>query len=239
MGAHQHAGVPVQPLRLRNPQRQRRGSGTKRASVMPNVRPCRPAVRGLCADSATAPMSLGAVVRDYRAKHRADARAELRYFANFATITEAITAAASSENEHGKRLPHQRRIKRKAIRSASAALLRVSADISNCDNFHALFEVIQEAVSDIPGIGELYIYDVAHRIGAWLGREPRKVYLHCGVRAGARALGLNAASSFLEMSSLPEELRTLSAGEVEDILCIYKGRFRRPKAHLRANSRDD
>ena len=42
-------------------------------------------------------------------------------------------------------------------------------------------------------LGELTVYDVAHRIGAYLQLEPDVVYLHRGTRIGARYLGLRLA----------------------------------------------
>jgi hypothetical protein len=42
---------------------------------------------------------------------------------------------------------------------------------------------------------EEVVYDIAHRIGAYLRREPEAVYLHAGTREGARALNLGGESN--------------------------------------------
>jgi hypothetical protein len=47
--------------------------------------------------------------------------------------------------------------------------------------------------------------------GAFLDLSPEFVYLHCGTRDGARALGL---------------LRCLSADDLESFLCTFKDRFK-------------
>jgi hypothetical protein len=99
------------------------------------------------------------------------------------------------------------------------------AKIEECKTFDILFEVIQESVADISGIGELYIYDTAFRIGANLNLRPYKVYLHSGTRKGAQNLLLDYKAKFLELSQLPRELQKLQANEIEDILCIYKDKF--------------
>jgi hypothetical protein len=68
------------------------------------------------------------------------------------------------------------------------------------------------------------------RIGANLGLEPSRVFLHRGVRVGARALGLNFRAPSLELGEFPEPLRVLRPHQVEDILCIFKEHF----VHARA-----
>ncbi len=60
------------------------------------------------------------------------------------------------------------------------------------------------------------------RIGANLGLEPDRVYLHTGTRTGARRLGLGFRSAWIECQDLPEALRSLPPWQVEDILCIFK-----------------
>jgi hypothetical protein len=188
---------------------------------------CREGARAGCGNMGGGRLSLAAVVRHYRANCREWRDAELAYFAGLPTLKNAIRAAAQSEQEDGKRLFHQRRLKKEAIRSATTALLKAANRLQECADFEELFSVVEEATSDIPGIGELFVYDVALRIGAWRKLSPLKVYLHRGTRVGARALGLNASSGSLEMTELPPELQKLPAGEVEDILCIYRDRFPR------------
>ena len=75
------------------------------------------------------------------------------------------------------------------------------------------------------GIGELAVYDIACRIGAFLGFRPDRVYLHAGTREGARALGLRGAS--VRKIDLPGAFGCLSPAEIEDCLCIYKADIQR------------
>lgn len=83
------------------------------------------------------------------------------------------------------------------------------------------------AIGVLHGIGELTVYDTALRIGAKLGLLPKKVYLHAGTRAGARALGLNWKATSLAVRELPSELLTLTPHEIEDCLCIFKDKLKR------------
>ena len=82
-------------------------------------------------------------------------------------------------------------------------------------------ERLNNAVRSVRGIGELYVYDTALRIGAHLRLLPRQVYLHTGTRVGARALGLDDRTTSVSLSHLPVGLRPLQPHEVEDVLCIY------------------
>jgi hypothetical protein len=75
------------------------------------------------------------------------------------------------------------------------------------------------------GLGSLYAYDTARRLGAKLGVEPQRVYLHAGTRKGAKALGLDYRQASLPVNDFPEPLRVLPADMLESFLCIYKDRL--------------
>jgi hypothetical protein len=94
--------------------------------------------------------------------------------------------------------------------------------IARVGTFEELLERIETLIGPIPGVGELMVYDTALRIGAIVGVEPDRVYLHRGTRQGARALGLATGGNVLFMDQLPPQLRRLKPREVEDLLCIYK-----------------
>jgi hypothetical protein len=74
------------------------------------------------------------------------------------------------------------------------------------------------------GIGALTVYDISHRIGAYFGKAPERVYVHAGVRVGARALGIGGDS--FDPKILPKPFARLEPSEVEDCLCIYKEELR-------------
>jgi hypothetical protein len=90
-------------------------------------------------------------------------------------------------------------------------------------SFDQIYQTVTQQIGCIEGVGSLTIYDTATRIGEFLGFHPEEVYLHCGVKAGARALGLELRGrETVSVTELPAEFRRLSAGEIEDCLCIYK-----------------
>jgi hypothetical protein len=55
--------------------------------------------------------------------------------------------------------------------------------------------------------------------------SPEQVYLHAGVRTGAKALGLGDWRSKLPMSVFPPAFQRLRPEQVEDCLCIYKSQL--------------
>ncbi len=84
--------------------------------------------------------------------------------------------------------------------------------------------MVSDIIGPIDGIAELTVYDIAHRIGAFLKLELRLVYLHRGTAKGARELGFRGRT--VEVSRLPKAFHRLSAAELEDCLCIYKDDIR-------------
>jgi hypothetical protein len=162
------------------------------------------------------------IVRTYIREIRPHAQGEIDWFVQQPSLSAAIEKAALATNSHGKRYSHQCRVKKIALKRALNILLDNERAIKKVKNFDDLFKVISGAVSSIPGIGELYIYDTALRIGAKLNLFPTAIYLHAGTRAGARALGLNDRATTLPVSVLPRQFRALAPHELEDVLCIFK-----------------
>jgi len=171
-------------------------------------------------------MKPAAIVRTYIHKIRPRAQAEIDWFAGQPSLDAAIEKAALAVNSRGKRYSHQRRLTKVALQQAFRALLEESEAIEKSRDFDELFRIIHAAVKPIPGIGELYVYDTSFRIGAKLNLFPTKVYLHAGTRRGLRALGLDASGATLKVSALPKEFRALEPHEMEDVLCIFKDKFK-------------
>jgi hypothetical protein len=87
-------------------------------------------------------------------------------------------------------------------------------------SFHALYSIIEVAGH---GIGDLGVYDPAHRIGAYLGLSRTLVYLHRGTAEGARRLLGITGQRTIDPKDLPSVLTDfLTPAEIEDFLCIYK-----------------
>lgn len=142
-----------------------------------------------------------------------------------ADLARAIRIAALSTNKDGKRLSHQRRIPASVLERVAEQLGQRQAEIDSCDDFEALHRVVVGVCAPIHGAGELLAYDVAFRIGAYLGIEPSRVYLHAGTRKGARHLGISG--NVVDMADLPAALHGLKPWQAEDFLCIYAKHLKR------------
>lgn len=125
-----------------------------------------------------------------------------------------------------KRYSHQRRLKQQNLLRAEEKLVATIAEIERVTRFAPLFELVEKAVGHLDGLGELYVYDTALRIGFYRQILPERVYLHAGSREGARALNCPVDGVIgLFKSDLPDEFRKLEMYEIEDVLCIYKRYF--------------
>lgn len=155
-------------------------------------------------------------------KHQRPETAKQRRFWKRKPWEEALRAAAFCEiqNCNGRvvRHPHQYRIPRVALAKVYAKLVKL--DLRSTKDFEELHCCVDRAIRPIKGIGDLAIYDIAHRIGLNRRREPKRVHLHAGAREGARALGIRSKSA--AVSGFPHAFHRLDAAEIEDCLCIYK-----------------
>lgn len=177
--------------------------------------------------------SLRGMVRFYIAKCRPHARAELDEF-RVQPTNAAVQRAALCLDELGKRFSHQRRMKGPALRKSEEILCDSVRELRACRSFDELHELVRHLLEGIVGLGSLYYYDTALRIGANLKVMPRRVYLHRGTRKGARALCLDWQIDTLNPRSLPKELWVLEPHEIEDFLCIFKDRLRKAMGSPRA-----
>jgi len=170
-------------------------------------------------------MNWQAIIRRYKAKHYPNHIKERDWFAKQPSLRAVIENAAMALREDGKLYNHQRRIPKTSLEQARIILLCQETTINSCKKFEELLQIIEGIASQISGLGELYCYETALRIGIWLQIYPEKVYLHRGTRIGAHQIGFKGSVRFIELKELPEPLSSLPASEVEDILCIFKDKF--------------
>lgn len=191
------------------------------------TKPCRPTPvpaicgaikRGECA-------SLKELVADFLMRYIGCIQDEEQMFRRMPSLDLAIHHVAMATDENDKCFDHQRRITQRARRSAKKMLIEGRGRLKSCKTFDQLHALFEELLGPIEGIGTLYIYDAALRMGAYLRLSPKRVYLHAGTRDGAKALGLDHGRKYLDRAELPQELRTLGADQVESFLCIYKDRL--------------
>ena len=171
-------------------------------------------------------MNLKVFIRHYKANYRPNKENELDWFENQPSFESAVINAAEAKDERGKMYSHQCCVNTMSIKNAKAELLENNDNLERSDSFHSLWLMLNRLIKPISGIGELYVYDTALRIGAFLKLYPEKVYLHAGTRTGANRLKIKKSNKeWIELDELPKQFQELPMNEVEDILCIYKDDF--------------
>jgi hypothetical protein len=167
-------------------------------------------------------MRLQDIAKEYARNNRSRPNDELEWFRRQPTLRSAIRSAGLAVNSEGRGFAHQRRLSKASLHAACHSLLRNESKIRRCNDFDELQTLLRRLLRLTQGIGELYIYDTAFRVGAKLGFLPNRVYLHAGTRLGASALGYDSRLPWIDVSGLPTGLRRLKPYEIEDLLCIYK-----------------
>jgi hypothetical protein len=162
-------------------------------------------------------MTLARIVDAYIRECRDAACAEMDQFRRAGSLPEAIRRAAQKNS-------HQRRISPALLKRAERRLQSASTTIRAAPDFAKLHSAIEKLIGDMHGIGELCVYDIAHRIGAFRRLKPTLVYLHRGTREGAHALGFHGDT--LDPALLPPAFSRLTPAEIEDCLCIFKNDLR-------------
>lgn len=194
--------------------------------------------------------SLAAIVRDYSWRFPRSKRDMVWEWCRVApSLRVAVERACASRSEDGKMHNHQSRVhesarnefcllilewKRDIMRILNAGMHKEYADYK--DPFDALHDLLDRIKP--PGIGPVTVYDVATRIGAYLGVEPTSLYIHAGVRIGLNYLSWAtidplATKSFRRIDRIPAtvlhtlwpEFSELPPDEVEDFLCTYRDCF--------------
>jgi hypothetical protein len=188
------------------------------------VKNCRPSA-SLYKGDGDSKEDLRSLVTEYRKEHAPKAAEESAMFRRMPSLGLAIHHAALAIDEQEKCFDHQALIIPSARQKAKEILTRESARLDAVRSFDELHVLVDELLSPVRGIGELYIYDAALRLGAYLRLLPERVYLHRGTRDGARALGLDVSRPYLEIHETPAALQTLSADAIESFSCIFRNRF--------------
>lgn len=183
---------------------------------------------------------LAAIVEDFQWRYvdRKKTDQVITYCADSDSLQLAVQRAVESRDENGKHHNHQSKVDitarrlfgRRIVRGAQAG--RMPTD--HFDDMHDWMDAHKPY-----GIGPVTVYDVAVRVGAYLGIEPTSVYMHAGVRQGMSALisavdfpmdDLYDTSALVRSGRFPVDLfppplDKMRADDVEDILCTYREVF--------------
>lgn len=169
-------------------------------------------------------MILDEIVEKYIRKYRIIARAEMRSFAKESSLASAIRRAALCQWPNGEKHEHQYLIPPAVLQKAEERLQAAAKRLARASDFVALHRMVEEEIGGMRGVGDLTIYDVAHRVGAYLGITPTLVHLHRGTKEGAAILGFKGKT--VHPNDLPAAFSRLTPAEIEDCLCIYRRELR-------------
>jgi hypothetical protein len=196
---------------------------------------CRPRSRRYkpCSRSDREYRTLGDIVQTYLDHNAPQEARYLRYYSIQRSLPDAVSKAALALLPTGKRFSHQRRIPGEILARARDLMLKLN--YRNVKSFDHLYELLSQTLLPIRGIGPLTIYDTAHRLGAYLRLSPKHVYIHAGVRIGAKALRLSTRERKFSIDAFPPALRRLRPEQIEDCLCIYKQELRQRSLRLKRN----
>ncbi len=186
--------------------------------------------------------SLDAIAEDFQWRYveRKKTDQVIAFCADAPDFPTAVRRAVESRDANGKHHNHQSKVNIDARRLLGRRLIRAGqagrVPLDDFDDFHDWINEHKPA-----GIGPVTVYDVAVRVGAFLGIEPTSVYMHAGVRQGMKAmlnalhrrnhnlLGLLVLSDWrmerIGILHFPEPLDKMKADDVEDILCTYREVF--------------
>ncbi|MEU9117515.1 hypothetical protein AB0D04_38740 [Streptomyces sp. NPDC048483] len=174
--------------------------------------------------------SFGRIIVDFERWWPEAGGAELDAFRRLETLREVVEYAGFGRIPPGSKHSHMRRRNdERTLRPCQETLLAHLDDLQEAATFKDLHNTVARLIGYIWDAGSLTIYDMARWIGAWLGLEPKEIYLHQGTEEGAKAMGiqLGPKQSALHRTELPSEFWGLSCGQLEDLLCHYKDALRR------------
>lgn len=184
---------------------------------------------------------LEAIVEDFRWRYVDTKKTDqvVAYCAEADSFQLAVQRAVEARAADGKHHNHQSKVDITARRLFGRRIVRQAQrgalPVDDFDDMHDYLDNIKPY-----GIGPVTVYDVAVRIGAYLGIEPYSVYMHAGVRQGFRAMsealeriGYPKANWYIRninrdkipVNNFPKPLDSMRADDVEDILCTYREVF--------------
>jgi len=170
---------------------------------------------------------LNRIIQRYRRLRQQHPDTHIQFTLAQPTFHEAMTVAAKAIDHRNKIHPHQCRLGRIALEAFGNRLQKYESQLLQAQSFDEILTVVRQA--KVPKICKTTFYDTAHRIGLYRQIPPDRIYLHAGTEIGVKNLfGPLHGKKFLLLSEMPPEFQRpdLSASDLEDILCIYKGEFR-------------
>jgi hypothetical protein len=161
------------------------------------------------------------VVDDYIRRWRHKVLAERQFFKD-CSYQKAIRYAGRCMRSDDKRQGHHQRRSQETLIEVESVVRECAEEMRACKTFHELHELIHREIHPIYDVGPLLVYDAATNIGAHLGLNPDRIYLHSGTAEGAKAILRIGSRKTINRSELPSAFMRLRCWEIEICLCLYK-----------------
>lgn len=159
---------------------------------------------------------------DYNSRFLPNLLGLKEFFEKLDSLQSAIENAAMANDPDGKMNAHQRRLGKKKCLEATRKLFSFEIEMSKCESFEGIFELTERVKNNTKGVGDLWSYDTALRIGFYLHVYPKNVYVQCGVKEGLKKMTENIPiKRFVDKSLLPKQLQSYDSYMIENFLCIY------------------
>jgi len=138
----------------------------------------------------------------------------------------ALERAMLGQDPRGFKHEHQYRVPNAALREAARLAALRWTDFFEPNTFDPIIALTREIQAAVVGLGDMWGYDAAERFAAHRGIVPEQfVYVQRVALAGAHSLRLRVVRGRIRYTDLPPKLHVLSAGDVEDFLCLNKARL--------------
>ena len=167
-------------------------------------------------------MNLQNDVDEYRANDRNRLENMRLYYAAL-SLEDAVEQASKGLFAHGKVDNHQYRIKKKSKIGATIEMKKRISELKACKSFEEIFRITEDVKNSVAGLGDLWSYDTALRIGFNMGILPSQVYVQRGVIDGVKKAlgGTRPIGRSVPLSLFPAPFLMLQPYEVENFLCIW------------------
>jgi len=161
-------------------------------------------------------------LKDYDRDSRLKLNDKRNFYRNL-KIADAIKNAAMGMVSKEKMDSHQYRIGRVKCKIAADELIKHLDDLQVCKQFNDIFNITEQVKNEITGLGNLWSYDTALRIGFNLKIYPNQVYVQSGVIKGVKKIfnGKTPAGRSLPLNAFPDQLQVLEPYEIENFMCIW------------------
>jgi len=171
-------------------------------------------------------MSLSIALKHYIKDNLPNLIAIVRHYQTFKLprqLPEVIQNAAKGIDPNGLMNNHQHRIGYATCIEGARELGKYEAEIKKAKTFEEIFGITELVKREVDGLGDLWSYDTALRIGFAKGVYPKEVYVQSGVKKGVRKImgGLLPKGRSLPQHIFDPSLQKIEPYQLENFLCIY------------------